>query len=168
MNVVVLYLGIQYCIIVKGTMRVLILTRPSLLREPGQYGITSTTSSTSSPGSTASPSYSRLPGLSAVPGQSYGTLPESRTLPDFPRRGSATTTTTSSNVGKTVSLPRKSTGDEANEVSPGGTSNRQVTSSSRLESLAESVDISTMKEGAELEFLFPNFRWRCNPTLPPL
>lgn len=100
--------------------------RPSYMRtrEPGQYTITSTSSS---PGSnTSTPSYSKLPGVAGVPGlffmttyeiqsliksfpglltsmsseqrKSFGTLPGSRTLPDFPKSG----------VEKSVSLPRKS------------------------------------------------------------
>lgn len=91
--------------------------RPSFMRtrEPGQYGLTATSTS-SSPGaaSTTTSSYSKLPGLSAMPGVSYaaGTasssaLPESRTLPDMGRRSSA-----SSAVGKTVSLPRKGANEE--------------------------------------------------------
>ncbi len=95
--------------------------RPSFMRtrEPGQYGLNASgaggtgASASSSPGSNASPSYSKLPGLSAVPGQSYGTMPESRTLPEIPRRGSASSAPT---AAKTVSLPRKSAGDESSEV----------------------------------------------------
>ncbi len=88
--------------------------RPSFVRtrEPGQYGLPANhnTSTSSSPGANASPSYSKLPGLSAVPGQAYGALQESQTLPEMPRRGSASAASTS--AAKTVSLPRKSAGDE--------------------------------------------------------
>ena len=86
--------------------------RPSYMRtrEPGQYTITSTSSSPGS-NSSATPSYSKLPGVSGVPGmngelkKSYGTLPGSRTLPDIPRSRSGT-------IEKSVSLPRKSVSDD--------------------------------------------------------
>lgn len=79
--------------------------RPSYMRtrEPGQYTITSTTSSPGSASST--PSYTKLPGISGVPGmnlsgeqrKSFGTLPGSKTLPEIPKSDN-----------KTVSLPRTS------------------------------------------------------------
>ena len=76
--------------------------RPSYMRtrEPGQYTITSTSSS---PGATTTttPSYSKLPGVSGVPGEttSTSTLPGSRTLPEMPRSSSTA-------IEKSVSLPR--------------------------------------------------------------
>ncbi len=87
--------------------------RPSYMRtrEPGQYTITS---SSSSPGSaTSTPSYTKLPGVNAAPpgSSNSSTLPGSRTLPDIPR----------TSVVASKSLPRKSGGAHADGADPAST-----------------------------------------------
>lgn len=96
--------------------------RPSYMRsrEPGQYTITSTSSSPGSGAGSNTTSYSKLPGVNAgAPGsdrKSFGTLPGSRTLPEIPRSSSTST-----------SLPRKSTSeDHSTAVANRGESDRSL------------------------------------------
>ena len=124
--------------------------RPSYMRsrEPGQYTITSTSSSPGSGTGSNTTSYSKLPGVTAgVPGssdrKSFGTLPGSRTLPEIPRSSSSTST----------SLPRKSTSEDHSSalVNPGESERSLADPDSAVQALISRLPPAPTKPGLSTE-----------------